>query len=683
MSQVQAQPRPSVANGVGRRRTDKDGGSRPDAGFRSDNQNWRQPARTSSISSSQGGERTVQEQRLLFIHTCLIGQLVEVQTKNGLVYSGIFHAINNDNKEFGVVLKMARLIRDGAVKGGKSEAVKDAQRKPPSKSVVISGKDFVQIIAKDVLLSGDTLPNGRARENRAEIVTDAVLSQVPHRELERELMPWKPDDDASENLSLNFSHTRRSWDQFETNKALFGVESTFNEELYTTKLERGPQMREREREALRIAREIEGQTTRNIHLAEERGMRLTSEVEAMDEESRYSSVLRAEKDVGEDDEDGHIDDHNDETFGGVSFAPLTASTSDSNTSTPAAVKSMSGEFVREGSARPAVTQDVKSSLAPPTPMLSTAVSAPSPSSVPLPTGLGAPVKQLIGSSDSSGSPSASGPLVAPSSVPPPISFSAQLPSSAVVPPGQLVSSPTLSRSSSSASVASNGGAAASKKSTLNPNAKEFKLNPNAKAFTPSFSSPRPASPMMQSPIYMHASLPPATSLQGVPLQYMQQQPIRYPSQTPPMQPAFLHPNGQLYPPTQMMLAHPGQLMYIQHYPQGMMQGQPVPPPQGPLPPPQPSQQNQQQKHRSAGIQGMHFSGAPGSFLPGQQHQHQQPQMHFHNTLPGGLAPGSMNSGAQPPQGGIPNSTGPTGQNGGSSGGVRAGGKGAAGGFQQQ
>lgn len=54
MSQVQAQTRPSVANGVGRRRTDKDGGSRPDAGFRSDNQNWRQPARTSSISSSQG-----------------------------------------------------------------------------------------------------------------------------------------------------------------------------------------------------------------------------------------------------------------------------------------------------------------------------------------------------------------------------------------------------------------------------------------------------------------------------------------------------------------------------------------------------------------------------------------------------------------------------------------------------
>ncbi len=59
----------------------------------------------------------------------------------------------------------------------------------------------------------------------------------------------------------------RSWDQFEKNKALFGVESTFNKELYTTKLERGPQMRERERKALRIAGKIE-QTTCNIHLAE-------------------------------------------------------------------------------------------------------------------------------------------------------------------------------------------------------------------------------------------------------------------------------------------------------------------------------------------------------------------------------------------------------------------------------
>lgn len=62
----------------------------------------------------------------------------------------------------------------------------------------------------------------------------------------------------------------RGWDQFEANETLFGVKSTFNEELYTTKLERGPQMRELEREALRIAREIEGEETHDLHLAEVR-----------------------------------------------------------------------------------------------------------------------------------------------------------------------------------------------------------------------------------------------------------------------------------------------------------------------------------------------------------------------------------------------------------------------------
>jgi hypothetical protein len=135
---------------------------------------------------------------------------------------------------------------------------------------------------------------------------------------------------------------------------------------------------------------------------------------------------------------------------------------------PIAVKSVSGEFVRDGGARPLAAHDTKSSLASP---FTPAVSAPSPSSLPLPTGLGAPVRQLSGSSDSSEPPSASGPLIAPSLVTPQFTFGAQLPSSVSTIPGQAVLSPTLSRSSSSASVASSGTAAAPKKSTLNANAK--------------------------------------------------------------------------------------------------------------------------------------------------------------------------------------------------------------------
>lgn len=67
-----------------------------------------------------------------------------------------------------------------------------------------------------------------------------------------------------------YSFLFRNWDQFETNEALFGVKSTFDEDLYTTKLEKGPKMRELEKEALRIAREIEGEDTQDLHAAEVR-----------------------------------------------------------------------------------------------------------------------------------------------------------------------------------------------------------------------------------------------------------------------------------------------------------------------------------------------------------------------------------------------------------------------------
>lgn len=71
-------------------------------------------------------------------------------------------------------------------------------------------------------------------------------------------------------LESNLCYPIRGWDQFETNEALFGVKSTFDEEIYTTKLERGPKMRELEKKAERIAREIEGEETHDLHLAEVR-----------------------------------------------------------------------------------------------------------------------------------------------------------------------------------------------------------------------------------------------------------------------------------------------------------------------------------------------------------------------------------------------------------------------------
>jgi len=39
--------------------------------------------------------------RLVYLTSCLIGQHVEAQVKNGSIYSGIFHATNTD-KDYGM-----------------------------------------------------------------------------------------------------------------------------------------------------------------------------------------------------------------------------------------------------------------------------------------------------------------------------------------------------------------------------------------------------------------------------------------------------------------------------------------------------------------------------------------------------------------------------------------------------
>ena len=50
-----------------------------------------------------------------------------------------------------------------------------------------------------------------------------------------------------------------SWDQFTANETLFGVKASFDEDVYTTKLDRSaPDFKERERKAQRIANEIIG-----------------------------------------------------------------------------------------------------------------------------------------------------------------------------------------------------------------------------------------------------------------------------------------------------------------------------------------------------------------------------------------------------------------------------------------
>ncbi|KAG9154962.1 hypothetical protein Leryth_012152 [Lithospermum erythrorhizon] len=536
------QPR-SSANGFGLRRNDRDSDVKAENRL----QTGKAPGRSSSVGK-EGVFGSLSRERLVYLTTCFIGHNVEVQVMNGSVYSGIFHATNAE--DFGIILKMAQLIKDGS-RGAKTNS--DLFNKPPSKVLIIPSEELVQVIAKGVPGVAVTCDGSTPEllvENKQELMTDSYISQSRHVEMQRELvdkicmdmvpesLSWKIIFMASLNLSpvifapdeisisgsicfydtssdpkglqcyvMVFYLISRGWDQFEVNKTLFGVKSTFDEELYTTRLEKGPQMRELEKEALRIAREIEGEDTSDLHLAEERGLQLHGNLE-VDEETRFSSVFRKVDDSGYDDtEEILLDYRNDETFGGVPSSTVhNIVTELSNGKTSESDQLGGRTFPMEGfpMSQSSTSRDFYQSVSDDSVRQHTMDHFPtlndnrlhdkgsSPSEKPV----AEVFSKTQGTSQSSNS--RSGPSISTSS------------NSDNGIPASTSGGPRISPSSSMGSLTS-------EKSTLNPHAKEFRLNPKAKSFSPSQTPMRPASPVSDGSLYYHANMATVPHMHGMPV----------------------------------------------------------------------------------------------------------------------------------------------------------------------
>ncbi|KAJ1307645.1 hypothetical protein OPQ81_001739 [Rhizoctonia solani] len=107
--------------------------------------------------------------------------------------------------------------------------------------------------------------------------------------------PTQPQPFAGHVDDLTFgpgSSTSTPWDQFSANEKMFGVVTSFNEEAYTTAIDRNaPDFKEKERKAEALAKEIMAASTNNPHIAEERG---AIDDSGMNEEDKYSSVIRGQ-----------------------------------------------------------------------------------------------------------------------------------------------------------------------------------------------------------------------------------------------------------------------------------------------------------------------------------------------------------------------------------------------------
>ncbi len=145
----------------------------------------------------------------------------------------------------------------------------------------------------DVHVMGTALPNRSARSQNgtyppelygtvlikregpsAVFRTDSAISGNRFQG-ERTLKAWVPDDSIETDMSLesarNKSSTGGGWNQFEANERLFGLTTDYDENIYTTAIDKSnPDYGKRYAEADRKAREIEGSVANNSHIAEER-----------------------------------------------------------------------------------------------------------------------------------------------------------------------------------------------------------------------------------------------------------------------------------------------------------------------------------------------------------------------------------------------------------------------------
>ncbi|KAI1506630.1 hypothetical protein F5X99DRAFT_415331 [Biscogniauxia marginata] len=144
---------------------------------------------------------------------------------------------------------------------------------------------------------GSGKSDAKANGNSSTFRTDAAISSSRSGR-ERVLQPWVgPSSSDGLDMSLEKTTSSGGWDQFAANERQFGIKSTYDENIYTTAIDKNhPQYKERMAVAEKKAREIERSTAVTAHVAEERKMDYAGgeDVGGGDEEDKYSGVKRHE-----------------------------------------------------------------------------------------------------------------------------------------------------------------------------------------------------------------------------------------------------------------------------------------------------------------------------------------------------------------------------------------------------
>lgn len=151
-----------------------------------------------------------------------------------------------------------------------------------------NAKSHNGMVAREHLRFDDWVTNN-LEGNRSGFQTDSSISGGRFSD-KRELQKWDAGDAANDSIGglEDSTDSNQRWDQFAVNAAKFGVQSDYDENIYTTRIDRSrPDYNDRVARAERLARKIEGSAATSSHAAEERVMDHTGTADdGLDEEDK-------------------------------------------------------------------------------------------------------------------------------------------------------------------------------------------------------------------------------------------------------------------------------------------------------------------------------------------------------------------------------------------------------------
>ncbi|CUM63642.1 uncharacterized protein PRCAT00001224001 [Priceomyces carsonii] len=244
-------------------------------------------------NEQNGDNDQLGDERLLHLIAKGLGQQCVATVSSGAKYQGLL--VNGDIASSGKSQLSVVLRNPTSFGKGLLNETSNVDNDLPE-TMIIEAKDLVELELNDLdagesfkkLPSAATITSQTSSDSKFKTDTDiSGKTQIKQRELKR----WVPDEtDNDITFSLEDDNTG-NWDQFKANEERFGVDSTYDEHLYTTRIDKSaPDYQQKLERAERLAKEIEGLVSNDRHVLEERGLQIDDS--GLDEEDKYSGVDR-------------------------------------------------------------------------------------------------------------------------------------------------------------------------------------------------------------------------------------------------------------------------------------------------------------------------------------------------------------------------------------------------------